>query len=448
MTLSDSIAIVLAAGMGTRMKSSRPKVMHEVAHRPMLAHVLRAAHQAGLSRRIVVIGLDMDEVGEAVGDIPGETSFAIQTERRGTGHAVMAARQALDGHRGTVFILFGDTPLLRAETITAMASGLSGADISVLGFRPLDPSGYGRLLLDADGGLEAIVEHKDATEHQRRTDFCWSGLMAFSAARHLDLLDRLTTDNAQGEYYLTAIVEIARKTGLRVAAVECDAEDVMGVNSRAELAKAEALMQDRLRVRAMAAGVTMADPASVYLAHDTELGADVVLEPGIVFGPGVTVGEGAHIRAFSHLEGARIGAGAAVGPYARLRPGANIGAGAKIGNFVEVKKSDIGANAKVSHLSYIGDAEIGARANIGAGTITCNYDGFNKWRTVIGEGAFIGSNSALVAPVRIGRSAFVASGSVVTADVEDDALVLGRARQEVKLGWAARFRAKFAKPER
>ena len=447
MTLRDSIAIVLGAGLGTRMKSARPKVLHRVAHLPMLNYVLIAARKAGLERRILVIGPDMDEVAGVSDDIPGETTIAIQKARRGTGDAVMAARPALNGHEGPVFVLFGDMPLLRPETITAMAAGLKDADLSVLGFRPDDPTGLGRMLLDPSGALKSIVEHKDATAEERRTNLCFSGLMAFGAARHLDLLDRLTDDNAQGEFYLTAIVEIARKAGLRVAAAECDPGDVMGPNSRAELARAEALMQSRLRARAMDAGVTMADPASVYLAHDTEFGADVTLEPGIVFGPGVTVGEGATIRAFSHLEGADIAPGAVVGPYARLRPGARIGAHAKIGNFVEVKKSDIGAHAKVSHLSYIGDTEIGARANIGAGTITCNYDGANKWRTVIGEGAFVGSNSALVAPVRIGEGAFVASGSVVTADVEDDALVLGRARQQVKPGWAARFRDKYAKPK-
>jgi len=445
MSQSDSIAIVLAAGSGTRMKSSRPKVVHKIAHRPMIAHVLAAAQNSRLCTRILVIGPDMDEVMDAARDIPGEDRAVIQTERRGTGHAVMTARQALDGHEGAVFVLYGDSPLLRAQTLNAMASGLKEADIAVLGYRPPDPAGLGRMICDDEGRLQGIVEHKDATDAQLKIDFCFSGMMAFSAARHLDLLDRLTTDNAQGEYYLTEIVQIANKAGLRVAAVGCDADDVMGVNSRAELAGAEAMMQDRLRARAMEQGVTMADPNSVYFAYDTALGVDVVLEPGIFFGPGVTVGDGAHIRAFSHLENARIGAGAVIGPYARLRPGAKIGAGAKVGNFVEVKNADIGPGAKVSHLSYIGDADIGARANIGAGTITCNYDGINKWRTVVGEGAFVGSNSALVAPVRIGKGSFVASGSIVTADVQDDALVLARARQEVKPGWVSRFRARSEK---
>jgi len=445
MTLSDSIAIVLAAGSGTRMKSRRPKVVHAVAHRPMIAHVLAAAQQSGLTTRIVVIGPGMDEVMEAGGEIPGENRAVIQNEQRGTGHAVMTARAALEDHEGAVFVLYGDSPLLRPQTLTAMASGLETADIAVLGYRPSDPSGLGRLICDGDGQLQAIVEHKDATDHQLEIDFCFSGMMAFSAARHLDLLDQLTTDNAQGEYYLTEIVEIAIGAGLRIAAVECDADDVMGVNSRTELAAAEAMMQRRLRARAMEQGVTMADPNSVYFAHDTVLGADVVLEPSVIFGPGVTVGDGAVIRAFSHLEDTMIGAGAAIGPYARLRPGAKIGAGAKIGNFVEVKNTDIGKGAKVNHLSYVGDADIGAGANIGAGTITCNYDGINKWRTVVGEGAFVGSNSALVAPVKIGKGSFVASGSVVTADVQDDALVLARARQEVKQGWVSRFRARAEK---
>ncbi len=445
MTHSDRIAIVLAAGSGTRMKSSQPKVLHKVAHRPMIAHVLAAAQNSGLGTRILVIGPDMDEVLNAAHNIPGETRAVIQTERRGTGHAVMTARQALDGHEGAVFVLYGDSPLLRAQTLDAMASGLDSADIAVLGYRPPDPAGLGRMICDDDGQLLEIVEHKDANEAQREIGFCFSGMIAFSTARQLDLLDQLTTDNVQGEFYLTGIVQIAKKAGLRIAAVECVPDDVMGVNSCAELAEAEAMMQCRLRARAMEQGVTMADPNSVFFAYDTVLGVDVVLEPGIFFGPGVTIGDGVHIRAFSHLENARIDAGAVVGPYARLRPGAKIGEGAKVGNFVEVKNADIGPGAKVSHLSYIGDADIGARANIGAGTITCNYDGINKWRTVVGEGAFIGSNSALVAPVRVGKGSFVASGSVVTADVQDDALVLARARQEVKPGWVSRFRARSEK---
>ena len=449
MNLANCIAIVLAAGQGTRMKSSRPKVLHQVAHRSMLSHVLAAANGAGVTRHVVVLGPDMDDVkadvSVAAASQDCDTDFAIQQKRLGTGDAVKAARDSVADHSGPAIILLGDTPLLRSETVSDMASNLGEADIVVLGFRPDDPAGYGRMLLDEAGLLQAIVEHKDASAEERQTDLCFSGLMAFSAVAHLKLLDQLTTDNAQGEYYLTDIVALAKKAGLRVAKAECDEADVMGVNSRADLARAETVMQDRLRQRAMDGGVTMQDPKSVYLAYDTEIAADVALEPNVVFGPGVKISSGATIRGFSHLESATIGKGAQIGPYARLRPGAQIGEGAKVGNFVEIKKSEIGVRAKVNHLSYIGDATIGANANIGAGTITCNYDGFNKWQTVIGEGAFIGSNSALVAPVTIDDGVIVGSGSVVTNDVEKDALVVARGRQEVKAGWATRFRERAAK---
>lgn len=449
MKLANSIAVVLAAGQGTRMKSSLPKVLHKVAHRSMLSHVLSAANGAGVRRHVVVLGPDMSDVEADVqalaADEGSDTRFALQTQRLGTGDAVKAARDAVSDHQGPAIVLLGDTPLLRSQTVSDMASGLDEADIVVLGFRPNDPTGYGRMMLDEAGFLKAIVEHKDASEEERQTNLCFSGLMAFSSVSHLQLLDQLTTDNAQGEYYLTDIVALAKKAGLKVAKAECDEKDVMGVNSRVDLAKAEAVMQARLRQGAMESGVTMQDPASVYMAHDTDIAADVELEPHVVFGTGVVVEAGAYIRSFSHLEGTVIGSGAQIGPYARLRPGAQIGDGAKVGNFVEIKKADIGNGAKVNHLSYIGDATIGAKANIGAGTITCNYDGFNKWQTVIGEGAFVGSNSALVAPVKIDDGAIVGSGSVVTMDVEKDALVVARARQEIKSGWATRFRERAAK---
>jgi len=445
MAQSEGLAIVLAAGLGMRMKSARPKVMHEVADRPMIAHVLAAAAEAGLAHRIVVTGEGMDEVKAAADAVPGTTDIAIQTERRGTGHAVMAARPALNGHEGPVYVLYGDTPLLSGATVGAMTAALDGADIAVLGFRPADPTGYGRLLTGRNGELLAVREHIDASDNERRIDFCFSGLMAFGRAAHLALLDRLDTKNAQGEYYLTDVVGHAREAGLRVATAEADAVDVTGVNSRAELADAEQLMQERLRARAMAGGATLQDPASVRFSHDTHLAADVTVEPHVVFGPGVTVGEGARIRAFSHLQGAAVAAGATIGPYARLRPGADIGEGARVGNFVEIKQATVGPGAKINHLSYIGDASIGARANIGAGTVTCNYDGFDKYRTEIGEGAFIGSNASLVAPVKVGDGAYVGSGSVVTDDVEDDALAIARGRQAERPGWAAAFRAKKAK---
>ena len=427
------------------MKSARPKVLHQVAHRTMLEHVLQAAHESGIERRFVVTGPGMDEVLAAADSVSGTSVPVIQKERRGTGHAVLTARDALNGHNGAVVVLFGDTPLIRSRTITAMMDGLNGADIAVLGFYPDDPTGYGRLVTDAAGELLAIREQVDASEEERAIGFCFSGLMAFASGADLALLDRLTTDNAQGELYLTDVVGIARHEGRQVVTAVADPIDVMGVNSRAELAEAEHCMQQRLRDRAMTDGATLVAPETVFLASDTRLGRDTLVEPNVVFGPGVTVGEGAQIRAFSHLEGAQVADGAQIGPYARLRPGAEIGEKARIGNFVEVKNTRFGAGAKANHLTYLGDADVGQGVNIGAGTITCNYDGYLKYRTTIGDGVFVGSNSSLVAPVTVGGGAYVASGSVVTHDVPEDALAIGRGRQEDKTGWAARFRARQEK---
>jgi bifunctional UDP-N-acetylglucosamine pyrophosphorylase / glucosamine-1-phosphate N-acetyltransferase len=434
------LAIVLAAGEGTRMKSATPKVLHKVAGRSMLGHVL-AAIGDGMHAAVVVGPGREDVAKEARAAHPG-ASIHVQAERLGTAHAVLQARSVLAEDCGVAIVLFADTPLVRAETIMKLAEAVrSGAAVAVLAFRAADPTGYGRVLTGPDGVL-AIREHKDATEDERRTTLC--GLMAIDGSRALAILDAIRNDNAQKEFYLTDAVEVARSQGLGVAVVEAPETEVMGVNDRVQLSEAERLMQARLREAAMRGGVTMIDPASVFLSHDTALGRDVLIEPNVVFGPGVSVGAGAVIHAHSHLEGAAIAAKVSVGPFARLRPGARIAEDAKIGNFVEIKGADIGKGAKVSHLSYVGDATVGAGANIGAGVITCNYDGYFKYRTVIGEGAFIGSNSSLVAPVDIAAGSYVGSGSVVTKDVPAGTLALSRPPLTMKEGWAERFHAMMA----
>lgn len=421
------------------MKSAVPKPLHAIAGRSMLAHVGAAAVAMGASRIAVVVGPGRDDVArEARAAMPAATVL-VQGERRGTAHAVLAARDAL-GDADIVVVLYADVPLIRPATLLRLQDAVTeGAAVAVLGFAAVDPTGYGRLLT-GPAGLLAIREHKDATETERATCFVNAGLMAIDGRVALALLEGIGTGNAQGEYYLTDIVEGARAAGRRCTAIETDAAEVMGVNDRVQLAAAEAAAQAALRTAAMLGGATLVAPETVFLSADTALGRDVLVEPHCVFGPKVTVGEGAVIHAFSHLEGASVAPGASVGPFARLRPGAAIGPKAKVGNFVEIKNTAIEAGAKVSHLSYIGDASVGQGANIGAGAITCNYDGFSKARTVIGAGAFIGSNAALVAPVTIGAGAFVGSGSVVTDDVEPDALALARGRQVNKPGWATRFR--------
>jgi len=444
--MTETAAVVLAAGQGTRMKSSLPKVLHPIAGRSMLAHLWATldALEPKPARRVLVLGKGMDQVAEAA---PG-AAVAVQDPPKGTGHAVLATRSVLADFTGDVLVLIGDAPLVTAETLQAALAARRAPDnpaVVVVGFRPDDPSGYGRLIVSPDGNLEAIVEHRDASAEQRTVGLCNSALMAIDGRLLFDLLAELRPDNAQGEYYMTDIVAIARRRGLRCAVVEADADEVMGINSRDQLADAEAVVQRRLRASAMAGGVTMRDPSSVFLCHDTRLGRDVTLEPNVVFGPGVAVGDNVTIRAFSHVEGATVAAGATVGPFARLRPGAAIGVDAHIGNFVEIKAASVEAGAKVNHLAYIGDARVGAKANIGAGTITCNYDGFSKTRTDIGVGAFIGSNSTLVAPLTIGDGAYVAAGSTITQSVADDALAIGRARQEQKPGRAAVIRRQRAK---
>ncbi|MBI1386313.1 MAG: bifunctional UDP-N-acetylglucosamine diphosphorylase/glucosamine-1-phosphate N-acetyltransferase GlmU [Rhizobiales bacterium] len=446
MTTRPLLVIILAAGKGTRMRSARPKVLHEIAGRSMLGHVVASATELGASAIAVVIGPDMDDVRrEALRWAPAASIF-VQEAQAGTGDAVRAAGPAIAAHDGDVLVLYADTPLITVATLGRMRERLAqGADIVVLGFRAADPTGYGRLITQESGILVAIREHNDASPAERAIEFCNSGVLAFRGQNLSGLLASLDNRNAKGEFYLTDTVAIGRARNLTAVALACEESEVLGINNRVQLAEAEALCQHRLRERAMLGGVTMRDPASVYLAFDTRFGQDVTIEPNVVFGPGVEVGERVTVRAHSHLEGVRIGDGAQVGPFARLRPGTVLAAGARIGNFVEVKAAEIGEGAKVNHLSYIGDASVGAKANVGAGTITCNYDGYFKHRTEIGSGAFIGSNSALVAPVRIGVDAYIGSGSVVTRDVADGDLALTRATQDVRPGWATRFRERMAR---
>jgi bifunctional UDP-N-acetylglucosamine pyrophosphorylase/glucosamine-1-phosphate N-acetyltransferase len=438
-------AIVLAAGKGTRMKSDLHKVLHPIAGRSMLLHLLDSLGALSPERVVVVTGALSEQVEAAVAPLGAAT--VLQAEQLGTAHAVRQAEAALAGFEGDVLILYGDVPLVGASAMRAMVDRLNGDDAPaavVLGFRPADPAAYGRIVADADGRIARMVEYKDASDAERAVTLCNSGLMAVRAADLWHLLARIGNDNAAGEYYLPDLVMLAAADGRGSAVIETGADEVAGVNSRAELARVEAVWQDRRRAAAMADGASLVAPETVWFAHDTVLGRDVLVEPNVVFGPGVRVADGATIRAFSHLEGATVGAGAEVGPYARLRPGAVLGAKSKVGNFVEVKKTTLGDGAKANHLTYLGDAEVGAGANIGAGTITCNYDGFLKYRTSIGAGAFVGSNSALVAPVSIGAGAIVAAGSVVTTDVEADALALVRPAQVAKPDWARRFRETMA----
>jgi bifunctional UDP-N-acetylglucosamine pyrophosphorylase / glucosamine-1-phosphate N-acetyltransferase len=446
MTVQTSAAlacVVLAAGKGTRMRSALPKVLHEVAGRPMLHHVLAGALELNPQIVVTVTGRHMDDVAAAAADFAPSVRTAVQDPPLGTGHAVRAAEGELKGFSGDLCVLYADTPLIRAQTIRAMQDErAAGAGLVVLGFEPEEPGAYGRLILDESGGLDAIVEAREADPDTLAVRLCNSGVMLGDAELMLRLLSRVRNDNAKGEYYLTDIVALARAEAIRCAVVRADPEEVMGVNSRVELAEAETVWQARRRREMMEAGVTLIAPETVWFSHDTELSADVLVEPNVVFGPGVTVESGAQIRSFSHLEGAHVAASAIVGPYARLRPGARIGRKARVGNFVEIKKAVLEDGAKVNHLTYIGDARVGAGANVGAGTITCNYDGFDKYFTDIGAGAFIGSNTALVAPVRVADGAYVGSGTVVTKDVGPGALALARPEQKEVEGWATRFRAR------
>lgn len=442
MNASLSLAvIVLAAGQGTRMRSDKHKVLHPIAAKPMLLHLLDTIDELAPERRIVVVGKGREQVEAALAG-RGVTT-AIQAEQNGTAHAVSQALPALVGFDGSILILFGDTPFVEADTLRAMLTRLPAPDapgIVVLAHVPPDPGAYGRVILGTGDRIAKMVEYKDATDAERAVRLCNSGMMALSAANLRRWLPQVGNDNAAGEYYLPDLVTVAASQGISAVAVEGAAIEAIGINSRAELAAAEAEWQRRKRAEMMAAGVSLIDPASVWFAADTVVGRDVTIEPHVVFGPGVTIADGAIIHAFSHIEGAVIGPDCEVGPFARLRPGAVMEAGSKIGNFVEMKKTRLGPGAKANHLTYLGDADVGAKANIGAGTITCNYDGYFKYRTMIGEGAFIGSNSALVAPVTIGAGAIVGAGSVVTKDVEPDSLGITRAEQKGLAGWAKRFR--------
>lgn len=435
-------AVILAAGQGTRMKSPTPKVLHAVGGRAMLDRAIDAAQALGCDPIVVVVGAHSPAVGAHVTARLGEGATALQDPPLGTGHAVLAARAALAGFSGDVVITYADCPLLDAAVIEPLFDLRgTGADLAVLGFEAADPGAYGRLMLGQDGDLLRIVEAKEASAEELAVNACNSGVMAVDAALLFDLLGQVKADNAKGEYYLTDVVGLANGRSLTVLTTFAPETAVMGVNSQGELAAAEAAFQAHRRLNLMAEGVSMSAPETVHLAWDTQIAGGTVIEPYVVFGPEVTVEAGALIRAFSHIEGAVVRGGAIVGPYARLRPGADIGPGAHVGNFVEVKNVTLGAGAKANHLSYLGDGAVGAGSNIGAGTIFCNYDGFDKSRTVIGDGAFIGSNTLLVAPVTVGDRAFTGTGSVITEDVESDALALGRARQTSKPGWAKAFRA-------
>ncbi len=438
------LTIILAAGEGSRMRSTMPKVLHEVAGLSLLGHVMRAAQGPGGDHQVVVVGREAERVeAEARVNAP-EVAIAHQLERLGTAHAVMAARDAIEQGFDDILVLFGDTPLIRPETLGKMRDALAdGAAVAVLGFRTSEPDGYGRLILE-DGELVAIREHKDASVEELKIDFCNGGIMALAGSSVLEIIGEIGNENAKGEYYLTDCVAIARARGLKVLALEAEAEEVHGVNDRSELARIEAVWQGRRRLEAMRSGVTMLAPDTVYFSYDTEVEADAVVEPQCFFGPGVHIAAGARVRAFSHLEGVEVGEDCIVGPYARLRPGTVLASEARVGNFCETKNAKIGEGAKINHLSYIGDATIGPHANIGAGTITCNYDGMNKHLTEIGADAFIGSNSALVAPVSIGDGAYVGSGSVITEAVPDNALAVARSRQAIKPGYAEEIRKRNA----
>ena len=438
-------AIILAAGQGTRMKSQTPKVLHRVAGLPMLGHVIAGLKVAGVSRIVVVIAPGADAVRDYA--LASGCQSAVQDKQLGTGHAAAAAGEALKDFDGELVIAYGDMPLMTASTFEASFQA-RGEGLAIVAFRAADPGAYGRVITNSDGTLDRIVEFKDASETERKTDLCNAGVLAADAKKFFAWAKNLDNKNAQGEFYLTDVPALAKRDGAKCAVATVSEDDALGVNSRAELAEAERRMQNRLRARALAAGVGMTAPETVFLSHDTVLEADVAIEPFVVFGPKVRVASGAQIKSHCHLEGADVASHAVIGPFARLRPGAAIGEGAHIGNFVEVKNSKIGAGTKANHLAYLGDATVGAKANIGAGTITCNYNGYDKSRTEIGDGAFIGSDTALVAPVKVGAGAITGAGSVITKDVAADALAVARGQQIEKSGWAKAFRDKKQKEKR
>ena len=438
--------VILAAGQGTRMRSDTHKVLHPIASRPLLLHLLDRVDALGADKRVVVVGKGREQVEAAIRD--RDVTLAVQAEQKGTGHAVQQAASALAGYDGPVLILYGDTPFVEAETLRRMLDRLNGdggPGVVVLGSCPSDPAKYGRIILGNGDHIAKMVEFRDATDEERAVRLCNSGMMAVRANDLFRWLSEVGNDNAASEYYLPDIVNIAAGEGRDAVVIEGDPYETAGVNSRAELAHLELDWQRRRREQVLDEGATLIDPESVWFAYDTRLGRDVTVEPHVVFGPGVDIADGATIHAFSHIEGAIIGAKARIGPFARIRPGSRLGDRTKVGNFVELKKAEIGEGAKVNHLSYVGDASVGEGANIGAGTITCNYDGFGKYRTVIGAGAFIGSNTALVAPVTIGEGAIVGAGSVITEDVEAEALAVERSEQKGIAGWARRFRERMTR---
>jgi len=440
--MTELLSIILAAGEGTRMRSALPKVLHQVGGLPMVGHAVRTAVAAGSTSLAVVIGPGHDAVEKMVSGLAPNASFATQHERKGTGHAVRQAEATYKDAAGHVIVLYADTPLVSKATLSGIAERLdAGADIVVVGFRPADTNGYGRLLTE-NGRLLAIREHKDATEAERQVGLCNSGIMGFRADTLRAVIDRIGNANLKGEFYLTDAVELANADGRRVEFVEADANEVIGVDDRRKLAQAEAQFQQLRRDDFMRSGVTLRDPSTVYFSYDTEIGRDVTIFPNVVFGPGVRIGDNVEIRAFCDIEDVVIGQGATIGPFARIRGGATLGDNVHLGNFVEVKKSILGDGVKAGHLSYLGDAEIGARTNIGAGTITSNYDGVNKSKTIIGDDVFIGSHTSLVAPVTVGDRAYTASGSTINQDVEPEALAISRARQENKPGYAPKLRAR------
>jgi bifunctional UDP-N-acetylglucosamine pyrophosphorylase/glucosamine-1-phosphate N-acetyltransferase len=438
--------VILAAGQGTRMRSDTHKVLHPIASRALLLHLLDRVDALGANRRVVVVGKGREQVEAAIAG--RDVAIAIQSEQKGTGHAVQQAAEALSGYDGPVLVLYGDTPFVEAETLRRMLDRLNGDDgpgVVVLASCPPDPLKYGRIILGEGDRIAKMVEYKDATEEEREVRLCNSGMMAVRARDLFRWLSQVGNDNAAGEYYLPDVVNIAAAEGREAVVIEGDPYETAGVNSRAELAHLELEWQRRRREQVLHEGATLIDPESVWFAYDTKLGRDVTVEPHVVFGPGVQVADGATIHAFSHIEGATIGLKASIGPFARIRPGTRLADRTKVGNFVELKNAAVGEGAKVNHLSYVGDASVGARANIGAGTITCNYDGFGKYRTEIGAGAFIGSNTALVAPVTVGDGAIVGAGSVITADVEADSLAVERSVQKGIAGWAKRFRERMTR---
>ena len=441
-TAIQRAAIILAAGKSTRMKSAQSKVLHPVGGRSMIKWVTALAREAGIERIVCVVGeanADVKAAAETLG-----LEIAIQEPQQGTGHAVQCAKNALKDFEGQVVVLYADTPLIKAETLENVFRAFETHDLAVLGFEPEDPAAYGRLVTQGEE-LHAIVEAKEASPEQLAIGLCNSGVLAGQSTDLFNACDRVTNDNVKGEYYLTDIVEILRGDGKSATVIKASETEVLGVNDRVDLARAEAAFQDRMRSSVMKNGVTLKHPESVYFSYDTEIEADVTIDANVIFGPGVRIKSGSVINGFCHIEGAVIGQNAQIGPFARLRPGTDLAESTKVGNFVETKKATVGKGSKINHLSYIGDADLGENVNVGAGTITCNYDGFNKHKTTIQDGAFIGSNSALVAPVTIGAGAFLGSGGVVTDDVPDDALALARSKQVNKLGWGSRFRSAQAK---